>query len=271
MNTYLNLIAALLAALFLPGQSDAPQSTPGMPDETPSPVVEPTASAAPTSPIQPSPTPARTPFPRPYSGISLPPLAPLPVAKRDASWPFAIGVKGGLSMAGIRGDGTSDWSNRNGFAGGGFFFLPFSDYFGLQAEVLYVTKGAVHEEDFNGQPLKTTLDLVYLEIPVLARLTIPTSVRVTPTIFAGPALGLKIKGQQEAEYQGQSTSEEIEGLKSTDFGLVLGGGLDVDTGYGKILVDLRYEFGLTNILEEGDIKNGAFLIMGGYSLNFWPF
>jgi hypothetical protein len=218
----------------------------------------------------PSPTPVLRPA-RPYSGR---PAAPLPAvsARASSARPVEIGLKGGLSLAGIRGDETDDWDSRNGFAGGGFVFIPWNDYFGLRAELLYVTKGAVYEEDWMGANLKTTLNLAYLEIPVLVRLSIPTGSRFTPVFFAGPVLGLKVKGDQEAEYRGKSTSEEIDGLKSTDFGLAVGGGLDVDTGYGKALVDLRYEFGLTEILDEGgSIKNKALLIMVGYSFNFWPF
>jgi len=190
----------------------------------------------------------------------------------DLPRPVTVGLKGGLSVAGITGDETDGWDNRNGICGGGFLFIPLSDYFGLQAELLYVSKGAEHEENWEGASLKTTLELAYLEIPVLARLTIPTGVSLTPSIFAGPVLGLKVQGDQKAEYRGRSTSTEIDGLKSTDFGLALGGGLDVDTGYGKALIDLRYEFGLTEILDDGgSIKNSAFLAMVGYSLNFWPF
>ncbi len=258
----------LVAALLIPGQTVGAEPSPAPAGETirlfaasPSPAVSPSLAVSPK--LRPQ---------RPYSGLpAAPPPAPAksPVADR---WPVEVGLKGGLCRAGIRGDGTEGWEDRDGFCGGGFLFLPLSDYFGLQAELLYVSKGAEYKEDWGGAELKTTLDLAYLEIPLLARLTIPTGISLTPSIFAGPVLGLKVKGDQKAESRGRSTSEEIEGLKSTDLGLTLGGGLDFDTGYGKALVDLRYEFGLTEILDDGgSVKNGAFLAMVGYSLNFWPF
>ena len=56
-------------------------------------------------------------------------------------------------------------------------------------------------------------------------------------------------------------------MKSTDFGLVFGGGVDFGLGKGYFTIDLRYTLGLTTIsdFEDEDVKNGAFSLMLGYS------
>ena len=61
-------------------------------------------------------------------------------------------------------------------------------------------------------------------------------------------------------------------MKSTDFGLVIGAGVDFGLGVpgtGKITLDVRYSLGLSTIAdvegEEVDIKNGAFSLMVGFS------
>ena len=68
--------------------------------------------------------------------------------------------------------------------------------------------------------------------------------------------------------------KDIEDMKGTDFGLIIGGGIDFGLDAAskrKIMVDLRYILGLTTIHKsvEGeeivDVKNGVFSLMVGFS------
>lgn len=105
-------------------------------------------------------------------------------------------------------------------------------------------------------------------------LVIPTQSTVKPSLFAGPALAIKLSGKVWAEYAGESDEDDIEDTKGTDFGLIIGGGIDFGLGAdskGKITVDLRYILGLTTIYksvageEIVDVKNGALSLLIGYS------
>jgi len=100
----------------------------------------------------------------------------------------------------------------------------------------------------------------------------PSPGGVKPCLFAGPVLALKLSGKMKAEYAGESEEEDIEDedMKSTDFGLVIGAGLDFGLGapgMGKLTVDIRYSLGLSTIstFEGDDVKNGVFSLMVGFS------
>jgi hypothetical protein len=193
------------------------------------------------------------------------------------------GLKLGLNMANIHGTDVANFENETGeswgskiaFCFGGYVTFKIGEMFAIQPEAFYTMKGAKLETTLLGETVKLKLNFSYLEIPVLAKLLIPTQSSVKPSLFAGPVLALKLSGKAWAEYAGVSDEEDIEDMKGTDFGLIIGGGIDFGLGAaskGKITVDLRYVLGLTTIykpLVEGeeilDIKNGVFSLMIGYS------
>jgi hypothetical protein len=75
----------------------------------------------------------------------------------------------------------------------------------------------------------------------------------------------------KVEIDGLTMEEDLEGVKDTDFGMVLGGGVDIGLGKGKMVFDVRYTLGLTTIIEYElfeeniDLKNNAFSFLLGYS------
>ena len=185
------------------------------------------------------------------------------------------GVKIGLNSAKLHGDDVEDFEDmlgagfdsKLGFCFGGFVTFSLHEMFAIQPEVLYTMKGAKMEESVMGETLYVWVNLNYLEIPVLAKLQIPTQGNIKPSIFVGPALGIKVSAKAKAEYAGETEEEDIEDMKSTDLGLVIGGGVDFGLGKGMITVDLRYTLGLATISEweDEDVKNGVFSLMIGYS------
>lgn len=181
------------------------------------------------------------------------------------------GLKAGMNIANIHGDDVEDmWDSKIGICAGGFITCRLSDLFAIQPELLFTMKGAKAEEEVFGETMKVTMKMNYLEIPVLAKLSIPTPGTVKPSLFVGPSLAIKLSGKAKVEYAGESAEADIEELKSTDFGLVFGGGIDFALGQGKLTVDARYTLGLTTTREpedeeEVDVKNGVISIMVGYS------
>lgn len=191
---------------------------------------------------------------------------------------LTAGLKGGMNIANLHGKDVeeleeeigADLVSKMGFCAGGFITYSLSDMFAIQPELLFSMKGAKAEREILGETMKVTIKVNYLEIPVLAKLSIPTPGNVKPSLFVGPSLAIKLSGKSKWEYAGESEEEDIEELKSTDFGLVFGAGIDFGLGQGKLTVDARYTLGLTKVHEpeeeeEIDIKNGAISIMVGYS------
>ncbi len=189
---------------------------------------------------------------------------------------LTAGLKGGMNIANLHGKGVkvieegigTDLVSKMGFCAGGFITYNINDMFAIQPELLFSMKGAKAEREIEGETAKLAFNLNYLEIPVLAKLSIPTPGNVKPSLFVGPSLAIKLSGKLKTEIAGESEEEDLEDLKSTDFGLVFGAGIDFALGQGKLTVDARYTLGLTKAdesEEELDIKNGAISIMVGYS------
>jgi hypothetical protein len=181
-----------------------------------------------------------------------------------------FGVKGGLDITKLTGDVENvDW--KTGAVGGVFVSWPIGDIFAIQPEALFSMKGAKEHVTVLNVPVDLTVKLTYFEIPVLARLNIPVAGAVRPNVYAGPAIGFKMSAKGSAEANGRSGEEDIEGVKSTDIGLVVGGGLEYKLTSGRLLFDVRYEAGLTSINDTADardIKNAALSFMVGYGFAF---
>lgn len=184
------------------------------------------------------------------------------------------GLKVGLTSANLHGDNVDDYekwigklNSKLGFCAGGFVTFNLHDIFAIQPELLFTMKGAKVDEQILGKTLEAWVNLNYLEIPVLIKLLIPTQGSIKPNLFIGPALGIKLTGKVKAEYAGETEEEELEDLKSTDIGMVFGGGVDFGLGKGFIVIDFRYTLGLATIsdFEDDDVKNGVFSLMLGYS------
>lgn len=180
------------------------------------------------------------------------------------------GFKAGLNIANVHGDDIPDECGTiMGLCAGGFITYSINEMFAIQPELLYTMKGSKCEDELPALGnVEMTFSLNYLEIPVLAKLTIPTQGSVKPNLFVGPALGINLSAKLKVEAFGESEEEDIEDVKSTDFGVVFGGGVDFGLGQGKITFDARYTLGLTTTdesEEEADMKNNVISLMVGYS------
>jgi hypothetical protein len=171
------------------------------------------------------------------------------------------GLKAGLNIANLSGDDIESPESKTGFAGGAFFMYQFSPMFAIQPEAYYSMKGATDKMDFEGTTVDLTYTLDYIEIPVLFKFLIPIQGSgVKPSIFAGPFLGINTTAKVKAEFQGQSEEQDLEDVKSTEFGLQFGGGIGFPVGKGELGVDIRYILGLSTIddsADEADVKNNV--------------
>lgn len=181
------------------------------------------------------------------------------------------GLKIGMNSANLHGEAMKELEeelgeelkSKLGLCAGGFIRFNISETFAIQPEILYTMKGAKFEATIFDETMTFKMNLSYLEIPVLVKLMIPTLSGVKPSLFAGPTLAIKLSGKTKLEYAGETEEEDIEEMKDTDFGLIIGAGVD----FGRLTVDLRYVLGLTEISEEAEeeTKNGVISLLVGYS------
>jgi hypothetical protein len=180
-----------------------------------------------------------------------------------------VGLKGGIIIANVNAtgeiSGSLSWKSVNGLIIGGFASIRVNDYFFLQPEIYYSQKGTKFEELILGVKYRDELKLDYVEIPVLAKFRLITKGNVFPSLFAGPYAAFKLSAKEEQEIAGVKETDDAEGVKSSDFGLVFGGSIDIKVGKMALILDVRYDLGLAKILdEEGEsMKNNAFIAMVG--------
>jgi len=151
-------------------------------------------------------------------------------------------------------------------AGGGFVTFGLGPNFAIQPEALYAQKGGKAEESGTSVKVKVS----YAEIPVLLKVRMPVKSGglVSPHVYVGPAIGFKIdctlKGSDGTTTISGSCDDNDTKLKSTDFSVVFGAGLDV----GRAVIDVRYDLGLSKISDEttnNDVKNRTLFLLAGWT------
>lgn len=150
------------------------------------------------------------------------------------------GILAGVASASLANeDGPSD--RRVGVRVGGFLDLAVTSSIGARVEAAYAMKG-VKSANFD-----LTVALDYIEIPALARVTLPGS--IGPVLFAGPALGIKVTSERRTP-SGDNDYGDL--VRPIDYGLAAGAGLSFGLGSQDVLVDVRYTRGLRSVFDFGD-------------------
>ena len=179
-----------------------------------------------------------------------------------------FGVFGGATFNKPSGpDATNINGTYTGFGVGGFVGFQVTPGFAIEPEALYVQKGA---KTLNGN-ITGKLKLPYFEIPILAKVRIPAKGGsiVSPHAYAGPALAFKAGCHLNATDGTNSLSQSCDAanikVKSTDFSLAFGGGVDV----GRAIVDVRYDLGLSKLGDDpsgkNDVKSRTFYLLAGWT------
>lgn len=184
-----------------------------------------------------------------------------------------IGFKVGPSFANWNmedEDGTEiEGETLTSFMGGGFIRFNMGRL-GIQPELLYVTRGTeATDPDFD---ISGKFKVDYIEVPVLLVLPLTTGTGIAPYLFGGPSFAFEVGCKVEAgdvsvdcdEGEGDS------GRKSLDLGATAGLGLTFPAGPGALLIEGRYNFGLSNLVDnpiaDESVKSRTAAILAGYQI-----
>lgn len=153
---------------------------------------------------------------------------------------------------------TQTFDRRTGLVGGVFVNMPLGSSFSIQPEFLYSQKGA----KFKDGSAEATVEIDYLDIPVLARITAGGTSGLV--LFAGPSFGYKLRAHSKITLAGDTEDQDITNdVESFDWGIIAGGGIQST----KYLLDARYQWGRTNInkdeFDASEVKNRVFSIVLG--------
>ena len=156
-------------------------------------------------------------------------------------------------------------STRVGFTGGAFAEFEFGSTFAVEPQLLYVQKGSKYDASVEGVDATASLKLDYIQVPVLLKAEFGRATGgIVPAIFAGPAIGFKVKCTVgvDAPVIGELSDDCPDGtVKGTEFSGIVGAGVE----FRNWSLQGRYDFGFSSVAEQDfDVKNGGLLVTLGY-------
>ena len=147
----------------------------------------------------------------------------------------------GINVANITDSGGDA---KVGLAAGAELGYQLNESFAVTAGAIYSMQGAKNDG--------YKLNLDYINIPILANYYITKGLAVK----AGIQPAFKVKS--EAVYEG--VSGDVEGIKSFDLSIPVGLSYEIS----DFVIDARYNWGMTKVLEGFDNKNTVFQFTVGY-------
>ena len=182
-------------------------------------------------------------------------LASVATFAQNAVGQITIQPKVGLNIANVT--DADDVDARIGLAAGAEFEYGVTDMIGVSAGLVYSMQGY----KFSEGNYDTTVKLDYLNVPILANVYVAPGLAVKLGVQPGFKLSSKVK------IEGSGTSIEGEsdddGVKGFDLAIPVG----VSYQYQNIVLDARYNWGVTKIVDDADSKNSVFQITLGYKFS----
>lgn len=169
---------------------------------------------------------------------------------------------------------------KTNFSFGMFVIYDFVKNFSIRIQGQYIKKGGITNVNTNyGGNNLTPVNrsyrnsISYFQFSFIPQVNLPLNEKETKSrvyINAGGYLSVKLSANEYITYKRNylfspeelSTEKDISNsIKGSDAGLVFGAGIV----YGKFLIDVRYDLGLTNITKEESLKD--FLKIKNRSIN----
>ncbi|MEN7546793.1 porin family protein [Rapidithrix thailandica] len=167
-----------------------------------------------------------------------------------------FGLKGGINASKLDIDGKLA-EHQLGLNLGMFVNIQRSYLFSIQPEFNYKTIASKNQRTLLSQPGKVATvktNLQYINIPLLAKLSLGDR-GIVVHLYGGPGLDFLLKGTEKVSNEREEVTDHF---KSANFLLTAGVGLEVD----NIIIDFRYEKGLTDITKSGGEINTQTIGLG---------
>ena len=179
-------------------------------------------------------------------------LASVGAYAQHAVGSFTLQPKVGMNIATLT--DADDADARIGFVGGLETEYQATDIFSLSAGVLYSMQGCKYDND----KVKTTSKLDYINIPIMANVYVAKGLAVK----LGVQPAFNVNSEVKVSGGKYSTSADVD-AKSFDFSIPVG----ISYEYSNVVLDARYNWGLTKVADGSDSKNSVFQISLGYKFD----
>ena len=182
----------------------------------------------------------------------------------------AVGAQVGYSRADLTGENSDLVESRQGAVTGVYLHLPLNPVVSVRPEVLFSLKGGRILARVEGTSTIALVDieLAYLELPVLARLTLPRG-RFRPVVFGGPSAGLQIGCDFLINTPTDSThrtcgQDEATQVREWDLGWIAGAAIEMHLQRTTLALQGRYSAGFRSVLDGSvDLRNRGMAVLFG--------
>lgn len=161
-----------------------------------------------------------------------------------------LGVTGGLSMARMWGLEAKDRDWKAGGWGGVYAVLPVAENLSFRPEVNFTMKGYRYsfyeDEILPNHKIYASLDLNYLDFPLLLQFAIPVQDGLVPEFIFGPVLSLNLAGIARSRTGKVKTSYKADNIRKTDLGIIAGARIRYK---GRLFVNVRAGAGFLSIID----------------------
>ena len=177
----------------------------------------------------------------------------------------SLSIKGGLNMSNFYGDELSDKNMKVGFHAGIGADFEFAHNMAIQSGLFFTSKGAKYTTELVNTELNANANFLQLPVHFAYKIDVMPGTRIV--LHAGPYIAYGVGGKTSAgnlevdTFKDDAFLDVLNGLKSFDAGL----GLGVGAEFGRILVDIGWDMGLTNLsrINAYDVKTqNAYLSLG---------
>jgi Outer membrane protein beta-barrel domain len=150
----------------------------------------------------------------------------------------------------------------NGIQAGASFQAGITPGFSVVSELYFMRKGGKLKTNNPLTTNESSLRLNTIELPVLARFYFGKFY-----VNAGPSIAYTISGDKKVEDVSTKLSftNSTEGFKRFDAGVQMGGGVEFPFKKRRIALDMRYNYGLTNVSYNKEIYNRSVMVSVHFS------
>ncbi len=152
--------------------------------------------------------------------------------------------------------------SNNGLQAGASFQAGITPGFSLVSELYFMRKGGKLKANNPLNNNESTIRLNTLELPVLARFHFGKFY-----MNAGPSIAYNFSGNRKINDLSTKLPFEnsSEGFKRFDAGVQMGGGFEFPFKQRRVALDIRYNYGLTNLVYNKEMYNRTLMISAHFS------
>ncbi|SET13065.1 porin family protein [Prevotella sp. kh1p2] len=187
-------------------------------------------------------------------------LSSVAASAQHAVGSFTLQPKVGMNVANLTELDNAD--SRIGLAAGAELEYQVSDIFSLSGGAIYSMQGSKYDRTILKQNIKTTTKLDYINVPIMANVYVVKGLAVK----LGIQPGFNVNSKQT--FSGKTVIGDVDekaelDAKSVDFSIPVG----LSYEYNNVVLDARYNWGLTKVFDGSDAKNSVFQITLGYKFD----